>query len=61
VNGVEMWVVHYGYQASGGPRVGESPSMPYAAASAWSPGDTVRIAYDPNDPGMNMWLEPRRR
>lgn len=56
VNDVEMWVVHYGYQVPGGTRVGVSPSMPYAQASAWSPGDTVRIAYDPNDPGMSMWL-----
>jgi hypothetical protein len=60
VNDVEMWVVHYGYQAPGGPRVGVSPSMPYAQASLWAPGDIVRVAYDPSNPGLSMWLEPRR-
>jgi hypothetical protein len=61
INDVEMWVVHYGYQAPGGPRVGNSPSMPYAEATSWSPGDVVRVAYDPSNPSLSMWLGASRK
>jgi uncharacterized protein DUF3592 len=61
INKVEMWVVHYGFQAPGGPRVGISPSMSYADATSWSPGDVVRVAYDPSNPSLSMWLGAHRK
>ena len=49
--------ISYRYDdAEGRVRRGRSPKLYVEEASAYSPGSTATIAYDPNDAGNSMWI-----
>ena len=50
------YIVYRYEDAEGLSRKGTSPQLYEEEASAYAPGSTATIAYDPNDPANSMWL-----
>lgn len=50
------YIVYRYEDAEGRSRKGTSPELYVEEASAYTPGSTATIAYDPKDPGNSMWL-----
>jgi hypothetical protein len=58
VNRRPMWVVRYQYRDhSGHTHDGTSDYMAADKANAWKKGDSIRVRFDPHNPGTSVWIE----
>jgi hypothetical protein len=55
--GGQAFRIEYRYEdADGRAHKGRTPRLYAEEAAAYAPGSSATIAYDPNDPGNNMWI-----
>jgi hypothetical protein len=53
MNGRHPQYFRYRYEADGKRHQGRSPDLPGRFAGRWNPGDSIRIVYNPRDPGQS--------